>query len=326
MKKLLVALSILMLCAGLCALAEEENDAPPTSIDMFLGVWEAKEKPELTLTVVPGSYTPHHTGWSQTDFYAEGRWRETDEWTVIYSLNVGSIGSVTPVALGGGLLGLALDSFKHMMNEWEDLENKDYSILHYTEGTIDALEAADTENYLYNYFDITSGSLILYFDEDKTLTLFWVDEKDPHLYAYSFLRKTVDVPTPEALTEGVVRPILEMTDDTREQVAVSLMRFAVDNSIAMADCEQLAKNLVTASDALTDAEARRFGENYNSIDELLTTTIMQIPDPYATEYHHPAFEASGLEEDVANLLDFNIVDRRSADLLCAAIHTLVYEE
>ena len=65
--------------------------------------------------------------------------------------------------------------------------------------------------------------------------LYWMDEYDPHAAGIELRRLTVDAASAGTLTQGVLRPVIDMAEGAEAQTAMAVLRWAAENQCARMD-------------------------------------------------------------------------------------------
>ena len=325
MKKGIAVLTLAaMLLALACpALAEEAAKEPweiPVTEEELLGVWKADGNEDLEMLIVPGSYAPVPERSKTPQLYGEGAWQEGDGMQVTYLMLLNKRGTEE----GGGLLNALLGStlagavkaIGALGNNDSNLEDVD--AWDYTHASIGVEWITEEGDDYYNVTSDASGSFYAFHDEDMSVTLYWMDNYDPHALAQMLRRVTVAVPSAEALTQGVLTPVIDMSADARVQTALALMRWASENKCARMDSAALADGLRAALAALEPEKAQAFRDNYAKISDMALDAMGLNPETMFSAERGQPFKDAGLA-DALELLTSGTENMRAVELLDAAI-------
>ena len=206
MKKWIAVLTLAaMLLALACpALAEEAAKEPweiPVTEEELLGVWKADGNEDLEILIVPGSYAPVPERSKTPQLYGEGAWQEGDGMQVTYLMLLNKRGTEE----GGGLLNALLGStlagavkaIGALGNNDSNLEDVD--AWDYTHASIGVEWITEEGDDYYNVTSDASGSFYAFHDEDMSVTLYWMDNYDPHALAQMLRRAVPPLPNPQTL-------------------------------------------------------------------------------------------------------------------------------
>jgi hypothetical protein len=126
----------------------------------------------------------------------------------------------------------------------------------------------------------------------------------------------------EALTEGVLRPVIDMAGGTELQTALALVRWASHNHCMRMNGRDLANNLRTAFTALTPADAQAFKDNYGKFTTAMIDALGLNPKTWSNPDRSKAFRDAGLGEAISDLAN-DVESQRSLDVLNTAIAGVV---
>jgi len=322
MKKWLALATLLaMLLAMACpALAEKEKDNA-VSAEELLGVWQIPENDKLCLLILPGVYAPTAVNKKIPELYAYGVWQEYEGKRILYSMPLRKWKPEQNSflnALLGNTIANAVRTIKAIGNSNANPEDMD---------VFDYEHASIGVEWLYSdgetqYTDISSdnsGSFYVERDEDDgSVYMFWLDSHDPHVMGDLLLRVTVDTASAEALTQGVLRPVIDMAGDAQVQTALAVAQWAADNRCMRMDNEALTKNLRDALAALEAKDAQAFRDNYAKIGTMLMDALGLNPETWSAPSRKQPFKDAGLEEAI-DKIGADTESQRAMDLLNAAI-------
>ncbi|MER2143155.1 MAG: hypothetical protein ABS888_05125 [Eubacteriales bacterium] len=319
-KWLAVATLLAMLLAMACpALAEVAKDNAISAEDL-LGVWQMQDDDRLCMMILPGAYAPTPDKKNLPDLYAYGVWQENSEKRIVYSM---LLNKWKPEqnnflnALLGNTIANAVRTIKAIGEsnpDPEDIYTFDYE--HANVGVEWLYEDGETQ-----YIEFTknnSGSLFVFDDDEEPLVLYWLDSYDPHVAGEELHRVTIDAASAEALTQGVLRPVIGMSEDARAQTALAVAQWAADNRCMRMDSEELTKNLHDALAALEAKDAQAFRDNYARISTMLIDALGLNPETWDNPARNQPFKDAGLGEAL-DKFSADIESRRAADILNAAI-------
>lgn len=319
-KWLAVATLLAMLLAMACpALAEVAKDNAISAEDL-LGVWQMQDDDQLCVMILPGAYAPTPDKKNLPDLYAYGVWQENSEKRILYSM---LLKKWKPEqnnflnALLGNTIANAVRTIKAIGEsnpDPEDIYTFDYE--HANVGVEWMYEDGETQ-----YIEFTknnSGSLFVFSDDEEPLVLYWLDSYDPHVAGEELHRVTIDAASAEALTQGVLRPVIDMAADAQVQTALAVAQWAADNHCMRMDNEALTKNLREAFAALEAKDAQAFRDNYARIGTMLMDALGLNPETWSDPSRKQPFKDAGLEEAI-DKIGADTESQRAMDLLNVAI-------
>ena len=347
MKKLIamLALAALLLAAACPALAEaaEAAETAPLTADELLGVWQAADNEALQVLILPGRYAPLSRNAKMPQMYASGEWKEDSQKWIEYDMMLNEPRQRNDDflrSLVGSSLASAVDTIRHPDNA--DDESGDMILLQYSkssicvrwlyEGDEDVDEAGDEdgdevvdeaeyedgdEEDRFEYTHEGSGMFFALREADGSVSLFWMDNYDPHL-SFLMQRLTVDTPSAEALAGAVLRPVIDMADGDQPRTALALIRWAADNRCMRMDGAALADNLRTAFDALAPADAQAFRDNYDKISDMMLDAMNLNDKTWGGMDRDGPFRSAGLGDEVS-ALSKDMENERAVDVLDAAV-------
>ena len=277
----ILTLAALLLALACPALAEEAKEAweIPVTDEELLGVWKAEDNEDLELLILPGSYAPVSEKSRIPYMYAEGRWQESDGRQLVYQMCLNgeeTEGNDLLNSLFGSTLAKAV---KVIGSPGET--DKDFDALawfDYDHASIGVQWLIDGEPEYYIFTDESSGSMYAFHDEDMSVTLYWMDNYDPHASGEMLYRVTIEAPSAEELSSGVLTPVIDMADDDAAQTALALIDWVSKNKCMRMDGAALAENLRAAYAALEPDKARAFRENYASITGVVSDAMGLNPE------------------------------------------------
>ena len=317
----LAAMLLAPACPALAEAAKEPWEIPVTE-DELLGVWQAVDNADLEILILPGSYAPVPEKSKQPQLYAEGAWQESDGMQVTYVMFLNKQGTEESGGLLNSLLGSTLtNAIKQIGARGNDDSNLE-DTWDYTHASI-GMEwiVEDSDEYSDEYYNVTdddSGRFYALHEEDMSVVLYWVDDYDPHAMGEMLRRATVGVPSAEALTQGVLTPVIDMAGDAQAQTALALMRWASENKCARMDSTALADGLRAALAALAPEKAQAFRDNYAKISGMTLDAMRLNPEAMYSEARNQPFKDAGLADALA-LLVSGAENIRAVEILDAAI-------
>ena len=278
----ILTLAALLLALACPALAEEAKEAwkIPVTDEELLGVWKAEDNEDLELLILPGSYAPVSEKSRIPYMYAEGRWQESDGRQLVYQMYLNgeeTEGNDLLNSLFGSTLAKAV---KVIGSPGET--DKDFDALawfDYNHANIGVQWLIDGEPEYYIFTNESSGSMYAFHDEDMSVTLYWMDNYDPHASGEILHRvTTIEAPSAEELSSGVLIPVIDMTDDDAAQTALALIDWVSKNKCMRMDGAALAENLRAAYAALEPDKARAFRDNYARITDVVSDAMGLSPE------------------------------------------------
>ena len=144
--------------------------------------------------------------------------------------------------------------------------------------------------------------------------LYWMDEYDPHAAGIELRRLTVDAASAGALTQGVLRPVIDMAEGAEAQTAMAVLRWAAENQCARMDPAALSDSFRAALGALNGAEVQVFRDHFARLSGMMLDAMSLNPDTLFITDRYKPFEGAGLRKEVEKLRD-NEESRLSADVL-----------
>lgn len=319
----ILTLAALLLALACPALAEEAAKEPweiPVTEEELLGVWKAQDNVDLEMLILPGSYVPVSERGKRPQLYAEGAWQEGEGKQVTYLMFLNKRGTEEDSGLLSSLLGSSLASAVRVIGSLgknnEDVDS--ITVYDYVHASIGIKWADKAFNDYYVVTADADGSFYALHEDDMSVTLYWMDNYDPHATAQTLRRATVDVPSAEALTQGVLTPVAGMADDAQVRTALALMRWASESKCARMDSAALAEGLRAALAALEPDVAQAFRDNYAQITGMTLDAMGLDPDTlYSAERGKP-FGDAGLA-DALETLTSSTETVRAVEILNAAI-------
>lgn len=291
----LAALLVALACPALAEEAKEAWEVPVTDEEL-LGVWKAEYNEDLEILILPGSYAPVSEKSRIPYMYAEGRWQESDGRQVVYQMCLNR-----QATEGNGLLNSLFGStLANAVKEIGSPEkhDKDFDIVagfDYDHANIGVQWPTDDEPEYYIFTDKSSGSIYAFHDEDMSVTLYWMDNYDPHASGETLRRVTIETPSAEELSSGVLTPVIDMADGDVAHTALALIDWASKNKCMRMDGAALAENLRAAYAALEPDKARTFRENYASITGVVSDAMGLSPENTSDSEGSKLFADTGLE-------------------------------
>jgi hypothetical protein len=278
----ILTLAALLLALACPALAEEAKEAweVPVTDEELLGVWKAECNEDLEILILPGSYAPVSEKSRIPYMYAEGRWQENDGRQVVYQMCLNR-----QATEGNGLLnslfGSTLANAVKVIGSTGETD-KDLDVVagfDYDHANIGVQWPTDDEPEYYIFTDKSSGTIYAFHDEDMSVTLYWMDNYDPHASGEILHRvTTIEAPSAEELSSGVLTPVIDMADDDAAQTALALIDWVSKNKCMRMDGAALAENLRAAYAALEPDKARVFRDNYARITDVVSDAMGLSPE------------------------------------------------
>ncbi len=322
MKRWIAILTLAALALAYPVLAEAERKAweIPVTEDELPGVWRADDNPDLEMLILPGSYAPVSEGSKTPQLYAEGAWQEGEGKQVTYLMLLNKRGTEEDSGLLSSLLGSSLANAVRVIGSLgKNNDDADgITAYDYTRASIGIKWMdEDAEDY-YAVTADANGSFYALHEDDMSVTLYWMDNYDPHAVAETLRRVTVDVPSAEALTQGVLATVTGMADDAQVQTALALMRWASENKCARMDSAALADGLRAALAALEPDAAQAFRDNYAKISGMMLDAMSLNPETRYSAGRSQPFKAADLA-DALERLTSSTESMRAVEILDAAI-------
>lgn len=317
MKKWLSIVTLLALLAVACpALAE---DVLVTN-DEMLGVWKEEGNKDLTLLILPGSYAPVNNASKLPELYVSATWQESEDRRIEYQMMLNRWKPEQNNLLSS-LFGASIaNAIKVIGGAGADDRNlNDIDAFEYSNGMIDTIWfMEDGEDEAIGFTSKDSGKIYaLRDDENNEVLLYWMDDYDPHAAGVLLFRESVDVPSADALTAGMLRPVIEMTDGAEAQAALAVARWAAENRCISMDGAALRDGIRAVIDALEPADAQAFRDNYDKISGMLLDAFGLNPETQSSPERRKPFEDAGLNDEIDKLL--SDLNQRSLDVLNTAI-------
>jgi hypothetical protein len=277
----ILTLAALLLALACPALAEEAKEAweVPVTDEELLGVWKAEYNEDLEILILPGSYAPVSEKSRIPYMYAEGRWQESDGRQVVYQMCLNRQ-TTEENGLLNSLFGSTLANAVKVIGSPGETD-KDLDVVagfDYVHGNIGVQWPTDDEPEYYIFTDESSGSIYAFHGEDMSVTLYWMEDYDPHASGETLRRVTIEAPSAEELSSGVLTPVIDMADDDAAQTALALIDWVSKNKCMRMDGAALAENLRAAYAALEPDKARAFRENYASITGVVSDAMGLNPE------------------------------------------------
>ena len=321
MKQLLALLTLAMLLTLLCpALASEAAEEFVTDAEL-LGVWQGVEEQDVTVLILPGSYAPLPKGAKLPQLYAYGTWREAPDCSVTYSMCLNRW-EMNDDGLLRSLFGNALaNAFQGVRGEEQPEEG--INGFDYSNGVIgieweivlpEEFENPEDVDTYAGFTEDASGTFYAAHDGEGGVMLFWMDEYDPHVAGIELRRLTVDAAPAGALTQGVLRPVIDMAEGAEAQTAMAVLRWAAENQCARMDPAALSDSFRAALGALNGAEVQAFRDNFARVSGMMLDAMSLNSDTLFITDRYKPFEGAGLRKEVEKLRD-NEESRLSADVL-----------
>jgi len=288
--------------------------------EALLGVWQAPGNEDLEILIFPGSYAPVPENAGLPQLYAEGAWQESDGMRVTYLMLLNKRGTEEGSGLLNALLGStlagAVKAIGALGKNDSNLENID--AWDYTHASIGVEWITEDSDDFYSVTSDASGSFYAFHDADMSVTLCWMDDYDPHALSVELRRVTVEVPSAEALTQGVLIPVIDMAGDAQAQTALALMRWASENKCARMEDAALADGLRAALASLEPEKAQAFRDNYAKISGMTLDAMGLNPETMSNPERSQPFRDAGLA-DALELLTSGTENMRAVEILDAAI-------
>ena len=315
----LAAMLLALACPALAEAAKEPWEIPVTEEEL-LGVWQASGNEDLEILILPGSYAPVPERTKTPQLYAEGAWQEGDGMQVTYLMFLNKRGTEEGGGLLNALLGSTLTNAVKAISAIGKNDDviEDVDAWDYTHASIGVEWITEESDDYYNVTSDASGFFYAFHDADMSVTLYWMDDYDPHALSVELRRVTVGVPSAEALTQGVLTPVVDMLDDAQVQTALALMRWASENKCARMDSAALADGLRAALAALAPEKAQAFRDNYAKISDMALDAMGLNPETMSNPERGQPFKDAGLA-DALELLASGTENMRAVEILDAAI-------
>ncbi len=315
----LAAMLLALACPALAEAAKEPWEIPVTEEEL-LGVWQASGNEDLEILILPGSYAPVPERTKTPQLYAEGAWQEGDGMQVTYLMFLNKRGTEEGGGLLNALLGSTLTNAVKAIGAIGKNDDviEDVDAWDYTHASIGVEWITEESDDYYNVTSDASGFFYAFHDADMSVTLYWMDDYDPHALSLELRRVTVGVPSAEALTQGVLTPVIDMAGDAQVQTALALMRWASENKCARMDSAALADGLRAAFAALAPEKAQAFRDNYAKIAGMALDAMGLNPETMFSAKRGQPFKDAGLA-DALELLASGTENMRAVEILDAAI-------
>ena len=316
-KRLSIVTLLAVLLAMACpALAE---DVVVTN-DEMLGVWKEEGNKDLTMLVLPGSYAPVIDASKAPELYVSATWQESVDRRIEYQMMLNRWKPEQNNLLSS-LFGASIaNAIKVIGGAGADDRNlNDIDAFEYSNGMIDTIWLMeDGEDEAIGFTSKDSGKIYaLRDDENNEVLLYWMDDYDPHAAGVLLIHESVDVPSADALTVGMLRPVIDMADGAEAKAALAVARWAAENRCISMDGAALRDGIRAAIDALEPADAQAFRDNYDKISGMLLDAFGLNPETQSSPERRKPFEDAGLDDELGKLLgDLN---QRSFDVLNTAI-------
>ena len=292
----------------------------------MLGVWQAVDDVNLVVRIYPGSYAPLPRSASFPQMFVDAVWQDSASRSVRYLLFLNAT-KTDSNAFPNSLLGKAMETAVSVIDDLvgsEEVFDAD-NVFNYSNASIGA-EWADTgdedEEYeaedFFSYTDSASGSFYAYRDEDGSAYLIWMDGYDPHVSGLELRRVMVEAPSAEGVTQGLLRPVIDMANGAEAQTALTVMRWASDSQCMRMDSAALTDSVRTALEALEPDDVQRFMENYAKLSDMMLDALSLNDETWADPERFEPFADAGLMKE-AKILESDAESPRSVDLLNAAI-------
>jgi hypothetical protein len=277
----ILTLAALLLALACPALAEEAKEAweVPVTDEELLGVWKAECNEDLEILILPGSYAPVSDKSRIPYMYAEGRWQESDGRQVVYQMCLNRQ-TTEENGLLNSLFGSTLANAVKVIGSTGETD-KDLDVVagfDYVHGNIGVQWPTDDEPEYYIFTDKSSGTIYAFHDEDMSVTLYWMDNYDPHASGEILRRVTIEAPSAEELSSGVLTPVIDMSGDDAARTALALIDWVSKNKCMRMDGAALAENLRAAYAALEPDKARAFRDNYARITDVVSDAMGLNPE------------------------------------------------
>ena len=315
----LAAMLLALACSALAEAAKEPWEIPVTEEEL-LGVWQAAGNEDLEILILPGSYAPVPERTRTPQLYAEGAWQEGEGIQVTYLMFLNKRGTEEESGLLNALLGSTLTNAVKAIGALgqNDSSLEGIDAWDYTHASIGVEWSTEDSDDYFNVTSDASGFFYAFHDADMSVTLYWMDDYDPHALSVELRRVTVGVPSAEALTQGVLTPVVDMLDDAQVQTALALMRWASENKCARMDSAALADGLRAALAALEPEKAQAFRDNYAKISGMALDAMGLNPETMSNPERSQPFKDAGLA-DALELLTSSTENMRAVEILDAAI-------
>ena len=315
-----LAMMLAMANAALAEAAAEAVDGAEVTGEELLGVWKLEDSDDLQVLVLPGSYAPVVNASKIPELYVEAKWREGKDKYVDYSMMVNRWKPRQDDFLSS-LLGRSMANAIHVISGigmgQEDMNR--YGAFEYSHATISLIWTyEDSEDEYTPFTENASGTFYGLRMPDGSVKLYWVDEYDPHVAGAELIRQTVEAPAAEALTQGALRPVIDMAGEAQAQAALDVMRWASENQCIKMDAAALADNLRVALDALEPAEAQAFSDNFSKISTMMRDAMGLNRETWNNADRKKAFVDAGLGDALEPLLGSS-ESQRSVEVLIDAI-------
>ena len=272
MKKLFALLIALTL--ALCAAARAEFPQ-----NELLGVWVRDDDPAVSMVFLPGEYARQFGATITPELFAEVTWRESNEWTLLYRLNIGRNLESSQFLMGSSFFGAAINSLAGNIIGSNRDESEYFTSLTYDSGVMESVFTVNTESpddpMHFPISDKASGVIYVFFDEEHFLN--WFDDNDPHSYTCAFVRPHAEVPDPKALTDNILRPIIDMTGDDAPDRAKGILAYAETCHLARMDADAFESSMRDAVSALSREEAQALTDHCADALTHLSDTLIQRP-------------------------------------------------
>lgn len=315
-----LAMMLAMACAALAdEAAEGENDAEVTEEEL-MGVWKLEDSDDLQVLILPGSYAPVASASKIPELYVEAKWREGSDKYVLYNMMVNrwkpQHNNFLSTLLGTSMAN-ALQVISGIGKNQEDLNR--FGAFEYSKAPISVIWTYEEGLEEYNKFtDNASGTFYALRVTGNEVMLYWVDDYDPHVAGVELIHQTVAVPAAEALTEGVLRPVIDKTDDVQVQAALDVLRWASEKECVKMNAAALAENLSAALNALTPTEVQAFRDNFGKISTMSRDAMGLNRETWSNPDRKKPFEDAGLG-DALGALSGSVENQRSVEVLLDAI-------
>ena len=325
MKKWLAMVTLAAVLLAMTGSALAENADAPVKADELLGVWQSDDDDQLLVYMLPGSYSLVSSSSKAPELFAVGQWQETRERRLEYLMHVnerkeernGFLDSLLGVSMSNAIQTLRIIGGGNAKDEdWFDCFD-------YSNANIDVhwRYGEDDEGY-YPYTDKAAGTFFSLRADDGEIILYWVDEYDPHIPGIVLQRLSVEASAAEALTEKVLRPVIDMAAGAEVQTALALARWASEAKCMRMDGAALAENLRAAYAALSPADAQAFKDNYAKFTPAMLDALGLNPKTWSNPDRINPFKDAGLDAAILALAN-DIESQRSADVLNAAIEEIM---
>ena len=325
MKKwlVMVTLAAVLLAMTGSALAEEASYTP-VNADELLGVWQSEDDDALVLYMLPGTYAPVNDLSRMPELYAKGKWQETRERQLDYLMLLNKRREQRNSFLDS-LLGASMSRALQTLKSFNDDTSSDepFDCFDYSNARIGVTWFFEEGEEEYeDYTTVDEGTIFAFRDEDGEVSLFWMDDYDPHIPGIMMRRLSAEAPSAEALTEGVLRPVIDMAGDAALQTAVAVARWAAEKQCMRMDSAALVANLRAAYDALSPEDAQAFKDNYGKFDQALIDALRLNPKTWNDPDPDKLFEDAGLQDAIATLAN-DTESQRSVEVLNSAVEGII---